>query len=53
MVFVFLDPRPSAPIYLIKIKTLYLFKIFKKLFRMAKLWCPKYMEKLFITVVFF
>ena len=22
-------------------------------FRMAKLWCPKYMEKLFITVVFF
>ena len=28
-------------LYLFKIKTLYLFKIFKKLFRKAKLWCPK------------
>ena len=27
--------------HLFKIKTLYLFKIFKKLFRKAKLWCPK------------
>ena len=27
--------------YLCKIKTLYLFKIFTKLFRKAKLWCPK------------
>ena len=26
---------------LFKIKTFYLFKIFKKLFRKTKLWCPK------------
>ena len=28
-------------LYLFKIKTLYLFKIFQKLFRKDKLWCPK------------
>ena len=28
-------------LYLFKIKTLHLFKIFKKLFRKAMLWCPK------------
>ena len=64
-VFVFLDPRPSAPIssalipqniartnlwirhitysrlYLFNTKILYLFEIFKNLFRNSKLWCPK------------
>ena len=40
-------------LYLFKTKTLYLLKIFKKLFRKAKLLCPKQIERLFITVVLF
>ena len=54
-VFVFLDPRSlkycknkfmnkaitCSRLNLFKIKTLYLFNIFKKLFREMKLWCPK------------
>ena len=42
-----------SKLYLFKIKTLYLFKIFKKLFRKSKLWFPKEIERLFSTVVFF
>ena len=39
-------------LYFLKIKT-YLFKIFKNLFRKAKLWSTKKMTSLFITVAFF
>ena len=45
--------RTNSWIKDISYSRLYLLKIFKELFRKAKLWCSKSMKRLFITVVFF